>query len=68
MEEEKPNCTEVLEVINTYFIISLFTKSLLYIIKNTSNSSFSSFFFDEKLQTYLLSALYHIKTIQYPYP
>lgn len=56
MKEKKPTCIEILEVINTYLITSFFIKSLLDIIKNTS-------FFDKKLKTYFLLALYYIKNI-----
>ena len=68
MEEEELTCAEVLEVIGTYLIISLFTESLLDIIKNTSSSNFSLFSSDKELQIYFLSALHHIKTIRYFYP
>lgn len=68
MEEDEPTRTEVLEVIGTYLITPLLTEYLLDIIKNTCSSSSSSFFSDEELQTYLLSALHHIKTTRYLYP
>ena len=67
MEEEESTRTKVLEVIGTYLTTPLFTESLLDIIKNTSSGSSLSFSSDEKLQTYLLSALHHIETTQYLY-
>ena len=66
MEEEELSCTEGIEAIGTYLITPLFTESLLDIIKNTSSSSSSSSSNGE-LQTYLLSALHHIKTTRYLY-
>ncbi len=66
--EEEPTRTEVLGAIGNYLITPLFTKFLLDIIKNTSSSSSSPSSSDEELQTYLLSALNHIKTTRYLYP
>ena len=68
MEEEEQTRTEVLGAIGTYLITPFFTESLLDIIKNTSSSSSSPSSSDEELQTYLLSALHHIKTTRYLYP
>lgn len=67
MEEEKLTGTKVLKVLGTYLLALYFTESLLDIIKNTSSSNFLSSSSNEKLQNYLLLAIYYIQTIQYLY-
>lgn len=68
MEEKDPRRTEILETIDIHLITSLFTETLLDIIKNTYSSSTTSSSFDEKLQTYFLSAIHKVETTRYLIP
>lgn len=65
MDIEEPTCTEILEAIDIHLITSLFTKSLLDLIKNISSSSSTSISLDDNIQTYLFSAINIIKIIYY---
>lgn len=67
MKEKELTCTKMVKIINIYLITLFFTQSLLNIIKNTSSSSFSLFFYNKKVQTYFLSILYYIKNTKYLY-
>lgn len=68
MEEEYSTRTEILEAIGIHLITSLFTETLLDIIKNTCSSSSTSSSSDKELQTYLYSTIQTVQNTPYLIP
>ena len=68
MEKRLLICTKILEAIVIQLITFLFTKTLLNIVKNTTNSSNIILFFNEKLQVYFYSTIQTIQNTYYFIP